>query len=91
MDEYLLDFPEDKEIEKRWEEIKSRLLTISLTKKRIRSLRSLWNNYRNNHKNWKRLLNDLSEFLEGKQAVEREEIMPYNPELLKLIAVDFVC
>ncbi len=91
MDEYLLDFPEDKEIEKRWEEIKSRLLAISLTKKRIRSLRSLWNNYRNNHKNWKRLLNDLSEFLEGKQAVEREEIMPYNPELLKLIAVDFVC
>ncbi len=91
MDEYLLDFPEDKETEKRWEEIKSRLLAISLTKKRIRSLRSLWNNYRNNHKNWKRLLNDLSEFLEGKQAVEREEIMPYNPELLKLIAVDFVC
>jgi len=91
MDEYLLDFPEDKETEKRWEEIKSRLLAISLTKKRIRSLRSLWNNYRNNHKNWKRLLNDLSGFLEGKHAVEREEILPYNPELLKLIAVDFVC
>src|SRR3972149_6303051 len=91
MDEYLLDFPEDKEIEKRWEEITSRVLAISLTKKRIRSLRSLWNNYRNNHKNWKRLLNDLSGFLEGKHAVEREEILPYNPELLKLIAVDFVC
>ena len=90
MDEYLLDFPEDKEIEKRWEEIKSRLLTISLTKKRIRSLRSLWNHYRNNHKNWKRLSTEISEYLEGKESVEREDIPPYDSRLLKLVTIDFV-
>ena len=90
MDEYLLDFPEDKEIEKRWEEIKSRLLAISLTKKRIRSLRSLWNNYRNNHKNWKRLSTEISEYLEGKESVEREDIPPYDSRLLKLVTIDFV-
>ncbi|MBI5198807.1 MAG: hypothetical protein HZA09_02190 [Nitrospirae bacterium] len=90
MDEYLLDFPEDKEIEARWEEMRDRLLTISLTKKRIRSLRKVWRDYRDNHKSWKRLLKDISEFLEGKQSVEKEEIPPYEPQLLKLVTIDFV-
>lgn len=90
MDEYLLDFPEDKEVEARWEEIRGRLLTISLTKKRIRSLRRVWRDYRDNHKSWKRLLKDISEFLEGKQSIEKEEIPPYEPQLLKLLAIDFV-
>ena len=90
MDEYLLDFIEDKKIEEKWEEIQGKLLTISLTKKRLQKLRAIWKNYKNNHKGWKRLLGDLSEFLEGKLSIEREEIPPYNPELLKLIAIDFV-
>lgn len=90
MDEYLLDFPEDKEVEKRWEDIKERLLCVSLTKKRPQSLRAIWRNYKNNHKSWKGLLKDISEFLEGKLSVEREEIPPYNPELLKLVTVDFI-
>lgn len=90
MDEYLLDFPEDKEVGDRWEKLKERLLTIGLTKKRLQSLRALWKNYKNNHKNWKNLLKDISEFLEGKLSVEREEIQPYDPNLLKLVAVDFV-
>lgn len=90
MDEYLLDFPDDKEVEERWGKLKERLLSIGLTKKRLQSLRSLWKNYKNNHKNWKHLLKDISEFLEGKLSVEREGIPPYDPKLLKLIAVDFV-
>ena len=90
MDEYLLDFPEDKEVDKRWEGIKERLLSVSLTKKRLQKLREVWRNYKNNHKSWKRLLKEISEFLEGKLHMEKEKLPPYNPELLKLVTIDFV-
>ncbi len=90
MDEYLLDFPEDKELEEKWEVIKERLLSVGLTKKRLQQLRAVWRNYKNIHKDWKRLLKDISEFLEGKIAVERKGIQPYNPQLLKLVAIDFI-
>ncbi len=46
LDDYILDFPEDKEIEKRWEETKERLLAVSLTKKRLQCLRAAWRNYK---------------------------------------------
>ncbi len=90
LDEYLLDFPEDKEVEKIWEKTKERLLSVSLTKKRLQNLRAVWRDYKNNHKGWKRLLKDLSEFLEGKISIERDEIEPYDAKLLKLITIDFV-
>lgn len=63
LDKYLLDFPEDKEVEKIWEEKKERLLSISLTKKRLKDLRAVWRNYKNNHKSWKRLLKGYLNFL----------------------------
>ena len=66
------------------------VLTIGLTKKRLQELRGIWRGYKNNHKNWKRLLKDLSESLEGKISFERREILPYNPELLRLVTVDFI-
>lgn len=90
LDDYLLDFPEDKEIDKRWEDTKEKLLAVSLTKKRLQCLRAVWKNYKSEHKNWKRLLKEISEFLEGKLAVDRDEIQPYDAKLLKLVAVDFV-
>jgi hypothetical protein len=90
LDEYLLDFSEDKEVEKRWEEIKEKLLSVSLTKKRLQNLRNIWRDYKDNHKGWKKLLKDISEFLEGKLPVEKEEIQPYNPQLLKLVTIVFV-
>lgn len=90
LDEYLLDFPEDKEVEKIWEETKERLLSVSLTKKRLQNLRAVWRDYKNGHKNWKRLLKDIVEFLEGKISIERDEIEPYDPSLLKLITIDFI-
>lgn len=90
VDESLLDFPEDREAEAGWEGVKEKLLTVSLTKKRLQKLRTVWRDYKKNHKSWKRLLSDLSEFLEGKLSVEREGILPYNPDKLKLITIDFV-
>ncbi len=90
IDEHILDFPEEKALEDKWEEVKERLLTISLTKKRLQGLRAIWRDYKNNHKNWKGLLRELSEFLEGKFTFEKKEIPPYKPELLRLVAIDFI-
>src|SRR3990170_2223889 len=90
LDEYLLDFPEDKEVEMIWEATKERLLSVSLTKKRLQNLRAVWRDYKNGHKNWKRLLKELLEFLEGKISIERDEVEPYNSDLLKLVTIDFV-
>jgi hypothetical protein len=90
LDEYLLDFPEDKEVEKIWEETKERLLTVSLTKKRLQNLRAIWRDFKNNHKGWKRLLRDLEAFIEGKLSIEREAIQPYNYHLLRLVTIDFI-
>ncbi len=90
IDDYILDFPEDRGTETGWEDMKERLLTVTLTKKRLQKLRTVWRDYKKNHKSWKSLLGDLSEFLEGKVSVERKGIPPYNPDKLKLIAIDFV-
>ena len=90
IDDYLLDFPEDKEVEQRWEELKEGLLSVSLTKKRLQYLRTIWRNYKDVHKNWKSLLKEISYFLEGKVSTVREQIPPYNPKRLKLVAVDFI-
>ena len=90
IDEHILDFPEEKVLEDKWEEVKGRLLTISLTKKRLQGLRAVWRDYKNNHKNWKGLLKELSEFLEGKLTFEKKDIPPYKPELLRLVAIDFI-
>ncbi len=90
LDEYLLDFPEDKEVEKKWEGIKEKLLSVSLTKRRLQQVRGIWRDYKNNHKDWKRLLKDLSEFLEDKLSLDREGIPPYDSNLLKLITIDFI-
>ncbi len=90
VDEYLLDFSDDKEIEKRWEEIKEKLLSVSLTKKRLQRLRAMWREYTKVHRDWKKLMKDISRFLEGKLSTERETIPPYDPRHLKLVAIDFI-
>jgi hypothetical protein len=90
LDEYLLDFPEDKEVERRWEILKERLISTGLTKRRLQKLRALWKDYKNNHKNWKELMRNISEFMEGKLSVEKEKLQPYKPSLLRLVAIDFI-
>jgi len=90
IEEYLLDFPEDKEIEDEWEETKDKLLSVSLTKKRLKELRALWRKYRKVHKDWKRLVREISEFLEGKTAMERKGLPSFDPDLLRLVTIDFV-
>ena len=88
--DYLLEYPEDKVISKRWEQTKNILLNIPLTKRRLRSLRRIWNSYYKNHKDWKRMLRELEEFLEDKTTLQKEKIEPFDRKKLRLIAIDFV-
>jgi len=90
IEEYLLDFPEDRKIENEWDGLKEKLLSVSLTKKRLRILRTAWKNYTKVHKDWKQLLRDISKFLAGKVPIEREGIPPFDPALLRLVTIDFV-
>ena len=50
----------------------------------------MWRTHKNGHKDWKRLLKDISEFLEGKISAEKEGLPPYDSGELKLITIDFV-
>lgn len=90
IDDYLLDFPDDKEIEEKWEKAKEDLLSVGLTKKRLQFLRASWRDYKNKHKDWKKLLREISDFLSDKSAIERDEIPPYDQDKLKLVAIDFI-
>jgi len=90
LEDYLLDFPDDKKIEEKWEILKVKLLSISLTKKRLKHLRDIWRRYKDIYKNWKQLLNDISEFLEGKVSIEKDIFLPYDSRFLKLITIDFI-
>lgn len=90
IDNYLLDFPEDLEIERKWEKTRDKLLQVSLTKKRLKELRRLWKNYKNSKINWKKLINEVSDFLEGKTFIHSEEIEPFDPKKLKLVVIDFI-
>lgn len=90
LDGYLLDFPEDKEVEKRWEKQKERLFSVPLTKKRLKDLRRIWKSYKNQHKNWKKLMTEIGDFLEDKTITDKEEIEPFDKGRLKLVTIDFI-
>ena len=86
---YLFEFPEDREPEEKWERVKEKLLRIPLTKRRLREIRKLWREY-NNSGDWKKLMENLDGFLERKEEHRIEILEPYNPDLLKLVVIDFI-
>ncbi len=90
LDEYLLDFKEDKEWEERWNAIRDKLLEINLTKKRTKQLRAIWRAYTQAHKSWKKLIKELEDFLSDKTPINSETIEPFDMNKLKLITVDFI-
>lgn len=92
LDDYLLEFPEDDEIRDKWDNTLERLRALNLTPKRLRELRRIWKGY-NNHKNWKKLISDLDEYMDGLPKIgnaEDTELEPFNPEKLRLICIDFI-
>jgi len=89
IDDYLSEFPEEKEIQESWEPIKNKLLSIPYTKKRLSALRKLWRQYKTD-KDWKGLIKELNDFLYGKGIFVKEPIPPFDKKLLKLIVVDLI-
>jgi len=89
IDDYLLDFPEDNQLEKEWNKTKEKLLGISLTKKRLQNLRKIWKNYKRSP-NWKELIRKLTDFVSDKLVQQKEDIEPFDNKKLRLIALDFV-
>lgn len=90
IDEYLLDFPEDRDTEHGWEGMKEKLVQLPLSKRREKELRRLWKGYKEHHKDWKLLTDSISKFVEGKVTIQEEELEKFDPSNLKLVAVDFI-
>ncbi len=89
LEEYLDEFPAEKSLESRWEVIRTKMLGIPLTKRRLRDIRRIWRRYKS-VKDWKKLIGELGQFLEQKGLQEREPIEPFDRERLRLVAIDFV-
>jgi superfamily II DNA/RNA helicase len=89
LEEYLDEFPAEKSLESRWEVIRTKMLGIPLTKRRLRDIRRIWRHYKNG-KDWKKLIDELDQFLAQKGLQQREPIEPFDSERLKLVAIDFI-
>lgn len=89
IDEYLLEYPDDKQIEEFWEPVKSKLLSIPYTKKRLSVLRKIWRVYKKNQ-DWKNLIKQLTDFVWEKEVQTLAKIEPFDPNKLKLIVADLV-
>ena len=89
IDEYLSEHPEDRDIVLLWDTTRNKLLTISLTKRRLQILRKMWRNYKKSG-NWKKLINDIWNFVKQLSSKRRIEIPPFERNKLKLVAIDFI-
>jgi SNF2 family DNA or RNA helicase len=86
---YFFEFPEDRVPEEKWEQVKERMLKIPLTKRRLREIRKLWREYQKSG-DWKKLMGRLDDFLKRKKDRHIEPLKPYDPDLLKLVVIDFI-
>lgn len=89
IDDYLTEFPEDSSIEKFWEPVKNKLLSIPYTKYRLKELRRFWKLYKKSG-DWKGLIKKLSGFVIEKGIHKKIPVEPYDPEKLKLVTIDFI-
>lgn len=89
IDSYLNDFPDDDSIDKFWEPVKNKLVSIPPTKKRLQVLRKKWKQYKQDN-NWKKLIKELSGFLIEKGIFKKAIVEPFNKSKLKLITIDFI-
>jgi len=89
IDDYLLEFPEEKQIEEFWEPVKNKLISIPYTKKRLSALRKIWRTYKKDQ-NWKKLIKNLTDFVWEKGVQVKEPIEPFDSNKLKLIVADLI-
>ena len=89
IDDYLMEFREEKEIVTRWEATREKLLSMPHTKKRLRLLRKLWREYKQG-KDWKTLVSRMEKFASGKTMYKKEPLPPFEKSKLKLVVLDFI-
>jgi superfamily II DNA or RNA helicase len=89
IESYLSEFPEDDSIQKFWEPVENKLISIPQTKKRLQSLRKIWRQYKKDN-DWKKLIKELSNFLIEKGIFKRTIIEPFDKSKLQLITIDFI-
>ena len=89
IDSYLNEFPDDDSIEKIWEPVKNKLISIPQTKKRLQNLRKMWRQYRKDN-DWRKMIKELSGFLIEKGIFKKAIIEPFEKSKLKLITIDFI-
>jgi hypothetical protein len=86
-----MEFPEDKEVQKLWETTLEKLREFHQTPQRLRKIRRIWKNY-GQHKNWKKLVKDLHEYIQGLSYFKDDEdaLEPFDINKLKLVCMDFI-
>jgi len=89
IDSYLNEFPDDDSIEKFWEPVKNKLISIPQTKKRLQILRRIWRQYKKDN-NWKKMIKELNNFLMEKGIFKKTVVEPFDKSKLRLITIDFI-
>ena len=87
--EYLYEYPADTSVEQVWDTIKTKLLSLPPTKKRIQALRQIWKTYKKDN-DWKRMVHDIEEFLTKKGVFRKVVLEPFDSSKLKLVTMDFI-
>ncbi len=89
IDEHLIEHPDDQDVISLWDNARNKLLTISLTKKRLQILRKIWKKYKKTG-DWKQLIREIWNFVKQLSSRKRTEIPQFEKNKLKLVAIDFI-
>ena len=89
LNEYLYEYPNDISVEHVWDQIKSRLIALPPTKKRLQFLRQIWKSYKKDN-DWKKMIEELGNFMTEKGIYKKTEIEPFDASMLRLVTMDFI-
>ncbi len=86
---YRNEYPNDISIEKIWEPIKNKLISIPQTRKRLQTLRKIWRQYKKDN-DWRKMIKELGGFLIEKGIFKKTVVEPFDKLKLKLVTIDFI-
>ena len=89
VDEHIREYPTDRELGNKWDDLKAKLVFIPTTKKRLGQLRKIYKSLKE-HKDWKKSIKELEGYAKEKREISIVEIEPFNPKKIRLISVDLI-
>ncbi len=89
LSDYLYEYPNNTSVERVWDQVKSKMLSLPLTKKRLQILGWIWRSYRENSDR-KKTMESLGEFLTEKGIFKKDVVEPFDASKLRLITTDFI-